>query len=93
MTKFYGTADDKYVGSTCFYVDSNSNIFVDKDCEVLATTEEIVHAFEQDAIVLKNSDGAYAKPVAVSVTSKVATVVAAFDATDGLAEFTNEVSA
>ena len=87
----YGKANDKFVAEDKFYV-SSGKIYTEAAATNLAATEDLTHAFEIGTLVLVDSNGAKAKAVAFSVSSEVATVVAVFDTTTGLASFTNAAS-
>ena len=87
----FGKANDKFVAEDKFYVDS-TKIYVEAAHTNLAATDDLAHAFEIGTLTLVDSNGAKAKAIAFSVSSEVATVVAAFDATTGVAEYTNAAS-
>lgn len=86
----YGKANDKFVAEDKFYV-SSGKIYVEAAHTNLAATADLAHAFEIGTLVLVNGT-AKAKALAFSVSSEVATVVAVFDTTAGLAAFTNSAS-
>ena len=86
----YGKANDKFVAEDKFYV-SSGKIYVEAAHTNLAATADLAHAFEIGTLVLVDGS-AKAKALAFSVTSDVATVVAVFDTTTGLAAFTNAAS-
>lgn len=83
----YGKANDKFVAEDKFYV-SSGKIYTEVAHTNLAATADLAHAFEIGTLVLVDGS-AKAKALAFSVTSNVATVVAVFDTTTGLAAFTN----
>ena len=83
----YGKANDKFVAEDKFYV-SSGKIYTEVAHTNLAATADLAHAFEIGTLVLVDGS-AKAKALAFSVTSDVATVVAVFDTTTGLAAFTN----
>lgn len=89
--RVYGKANDKFVAEDKFYVDS-TKIYVEAAHTNLATTDDLAHAFEIGTLTLVDSNGAKAKAIAFSVSSEVATVVAVFDKTAGIAEYTNAAS-
>lgn len=86
----YGKANDKFVAEDKFYV-SSGKIYTEVAHTNLATTADLEHAFEIGTLVLVDGT-AKAKALAFSVSSEVATVVAVFDTTAGLASFTNAAS-
>ena len=86
----YGKANDKFVAEDKFYV-SSGKIYVEAAHTNLAATADLEHAFEIGTLVLVDGT-AKAKALAFSVSSEVATVVAVFDTTTGLASFTNAAS-
>lgn len=86
----YGKANDKFVAEDKFYV-SSGKIYTEVAHTNLAATADLEHAFEIGTLVLVDGT-AKAKAVAFSVSSEVATVVAVFDTTTGLASFTNAAS-
>lgn len=86
----YGKANDKFVAEDKFYV-SSGKIYVEAAHTNLAATADLAHAFEIGTLVLVDGT-AKAKALAFSVSSEVATVVAVFDTTAGLAAFTNSAS-
>lgn len=87
----YGKANDKFVAEDKFYV-SSGKIYTEVAHTNLAATADLAHAFEIGTLTLVDSNGVKAKAVAFSVSSDVATVVAVFDTTTGLASFTNAAS-
>lgn len=86
----YGKANDKFVAEDKFYV-SSGKIYTEVAHTNLAATADLEHAFEIGTLVLVDGT-AKAKALAFSVSSEVATVVAVFDTTAGLAAFTNSAS-
>lgn len=86
----YGKANDKFVAEDKFYV-SSGKIYTEVAHTNLAATADLEHAFEIGTLVLVDGT-AKAKALAFSVSSEVATVVAVFDTTTGLASFTNAAS-
>ena len=86
----YGKANDKFVAEDKFYV-SSGKIYTEVAHTNLAATADLAHAFEIGTLVLVDGT-AKAKALAFSVSSNVATVVAAFNTTTGLASFTNAAS-
>lgn len=86
----YGKANDKFVAEDKFYV-SSGKIYTEVAHTNLAATADLAHAFEIGTLVLVDGS-AKAKALAFSVSSEVATVVAVFDTTAGLAAFTNSAS-
>ena len=86
----YGKANDKFVAEDKFYV-SSGKIYTEVAHTNLAATADLEHAFEIGTLVLVDGT-AKAKALAFSVSSEVATVVAIFDTTIGLASFTNAAS-
>lgn len=86
----YGKANDKFVAEDKFYV-SSGKIYTEVAHTNLAATADLEHAFEIGTLVLVDGS-AKAKALAFSVTSDVATVVAVFNTTTGLASFTNAAS-
>lgn len=86
----YGKANDKFVAEDKFYV-SSGKIYTEVAHTNLAATADLEHAFEIGTLVLVDGT-AKAKALAFSVSSEVATVVAVFDTTTGLASFTNSAS-
>lgn len=86
----YGKANDKFVAEDKFYV-SSGKIYTEVAHTNLAATADLEHAFEIGTLVLVDGT-AKAKALAFSVSSDVATVVAVFDTTTGLASFTNSAS-
>lgn len=86
----YGKANDKFVAEDKFYV-SSGKIYTEVAHTNLAATADLEHAFEIGTLVLVDGT-AKAKALAFSVSSEVATVVAVFDTTTGLASFTNVAS-
>lgn len=86
----YGKANDKFVAEDKFYV-SSGKIYTEAAHTNLAATADLEHAFEIGTLVLVDGT-AKAKALAFSVSSNVATVVAAFNATTGLVAFTNSAS-
>jgi hypothetical protein len=86
----YGKANDKFVAEDKFYV-SSGKIYTEVAHTNLAATADLEHAFEIGTLVLVDGT-AKAKALAFSVSSNVATVVAVFDTTTGLASFTNAAS-
>ena len=86
----YGKANDKFVAEDKFYV-SSGKIYTEVAHTNLAATADLEHAFEIGTLVLVDGT-AKAKALAFSVSSEVATVVAVFDTTAGLASFTNAAS-
>ena len=83
MEKNFGLASDKYVGSVVFYVGSGK-IYTTSDKDTLASTDDLVHAFKMGTLLLDNS-GVLGHPLAISTsgTPIVATVLAAFAASEG----------
>ena len=86
----YGKANDKFVAEDKFYV-SSGKIYTEVAHTNIAATADLEHAFEIGTLVLVDGT-AKAKALAFSVSSEVATVVAVFDTTTGLASFTNAAS-
>ena len=86
----YGKANDKFVAEDKFYV-SSGKIYTEVAHTNLAATADLEHAFEIGTLVLVD-ETAKAKALAFSVSSEVATVIAVFDTTTGLASFTNAAS-
>ncbi len=86
----YGKANDKFVAEDKFYV-SSGKIYTEVAHTNLAATADLEHAFEIGTLVLVDGT-AKAKALAFSVSSNVATVVAVFDKTAGVAEYTNSAS-
>lgn len=86
----YGKANDKFVAEDKFYV-SSGKIYTEVAHTNLAATADLEHAFEIGTLVLVDGT-AKAKALSFSVSSEVATVVAVFDTTTGLASFTNAAS-
>ena len=86
----YGKANDKFVAEDKFYV-SSGKIYTEVSHTNLAATADLEHAFEIGTLVLVDGT-TKAKALAFSVSSEVATVVAVFDTTTGLASFTNAAS-
>ena len=85
--KIFGKASDKYVGSVVFYT-ANSKIYTtgvadDQGADTLAKTADLVHAFEMGTLLIKNADGVEARPLAISVSTNVATVLATFAVSEG----------
>jgi hypothetical protein len=88
MEKNFGLASDKYVGSVVFYV-ADGKIYTtgvsgDQGADTLAKTDDLVHAFKMGTLLLNNS-GVLGRPLAISTsgTPVVATVLAAFAASEG----------
>lgn len=86
----YGKANDKFVAEDKFYV-SSGKIYTEVAHTNLAATADLEHAFEIGTLVLVDGT-AKAKALAFSVSSEVATVIAVFNTTTGLASFTNAAS-
>lgn len=80
-------ANDQHITARVFYV-ASSKIYSDTEHTVLASTADLKHAFDTGVLALDNGT-AIARAIAFSVSSDVATVVAAFDATSGVVAVTN----
>lgn len=88
--RVHGKANDKFVAEDKFYV-SSGKIYTEVAHTNLAATADLAHAFEIGTLVLVDGT-AKAKALAFSVSSDVATVVAVFDKTAGVTEYTNAAS-